>query len=205
MRCANGIPRSTVSARSRRRPQHQSWRVSKIRLPWRPEPAVASAKPLFFHWPGTALKSAWWCGDVASWHRLLARADTLAPRISPRMKTSTVWAIAFRKVLANVNILVLYRRRHFPRPAGEASLADFDLMYGSNVRGRYLMIHTMLPLLRRAAGQIVFINSSAGLRSPAPPEGLLRRNTRFDLSLTAYATKSTLSASACSAFIHAAP
>jgi len=29
------------------------------------------------------------------------------------------------------------------------------------------MIQTMFPLLRKAAGQIVFINSSAGLRSPA--------------------------------------
>jgi NADP-dependent 3-hydroxy acid dehydrogenase YdfG len=29
------------------------------------------------------------------------------------------------------------------------------------------MIQTMLPLLRKSKGQIVFINSSAGLRSPA--------------------------------------
>src|SRR5260370_38922539 len=40
-------------------------------------------------------------------------------------------------------------------------------MYRSNVRGHYLMIQTMLPLLRTSRGQIVFINSSAGLRSSA--------------------------------------
>src|SRR5258708_36162618 len=101
MGCANGIPRSTVSAMSRRRPQHQSWRVSKIKLPWRPEPAVATAKPLFFHWPGTALKSAWWRGDIAGWDRLLALADTLAPRISARLMTSPLWAIAFAQGVAN--------------------------------------------------------------------------------------------------------
>ncbi len=40
-------------------------------------------------------------------------------------------------------------------------------MYRSNVRGHYALIQTMLPVLRKAPGQIVFINSSAGLRSPA--------------------------------------
>jgi NADP-dependent 3-hydroxy acid dehydrogenase YdfG len=49
----------------------------------------------------------------------------------------------------------------------KASLADFDLMYRTNLRGHYALIQTMLPLLRKSAGQIVFINSSAGLRSPA--------------------------------------
>jgi NADP-dependent 3-hydroxy acid dehydrogenase YdfG len=49
----------------------------------------------------------------------------------------------------------------------KASLADLDLMYRSNVRGHYALIQTLLPLLRKGPGQIVFINSSAGLRSPA--------------------------------------
>jgi len=66
-----------------------------------------------------------------------------------------------------LNILVLCGGAIFHGPLEKASLADFDLMYRSNVRGHYLMIQTMLPLLRKAAGQIVFINSSAGLRSPA--------------------------------------
>lgn len=49
----------------------------------------------------------------------------------------------------------------------KAPLADLDLMYRCNVRGHYALIQTMLPLLRQAKGQIVFVNSSAGLRSPA--------------------------------------
>ena len=72
-----------------------------------------------------------------------------------------------QKDFGRLNILVLCGGAIFHGPLEKASLADFDLMYRSNVRGHYLMIQTMLPLLRKAAGQIVFINSSAGLRSPA--------------------------------------
>jgi NADP-dependent 3-hydroxy acid dehydrogenase YdfG len=73
----------------------------------------------------------------------------------------------FQKDFGRVNILVLCGGAIFHGPLEKASLADFDLMYRSNVRGHYLMIQTMLPLLREIKGQIVFINSSAGLRSPA--------------------------------------
>ena len=48
-----------------------------------------------------------------------------------------------------------------------ASLDDFDLQYRSNVRAHYALTQLMLPLLREAHGQIVFINSSAGLSSAA--------------------------------------
>jgi NADP-dependent 3-hydroxy acid dehydrogenase YdfG len=73
----------------------------------------------------------------------------------------------FPKEFGHVNILVLCGGAIFHGPLEKSSLADFDLMYRSNVRGHYLMIQTLLPLLRKSAGQIVFINSSAGLRSAA--------------------------------------
>jgi NAD(P)-dependent dehydrogenase (short-subunit alcohol dehydrogenase family) len=44
-----------------------------------------------------------------------------------------------------------------------ASIGDFDAQYAINVRAPYLMTQCMLPLLERARGQIVFINSSVGL------------------------------------------
>ena len=72
-----------------------------------------------------------------------------------------------QKDFGRVNILVLCGGAIFHGPLAKAALADFDLMYRSNVRGHYLMIQTMLPLLRKSKGQIVFVNSSAGLRSPA--------------------------------------
>jgi len=72
-----------------------------------------------------------------------------------------------QKDFGHVNILVLCGGAIFHGPLENASLADFDLMYRSNVRGHYALIQTTLPMLRKSAGQIVFINSSAGLRSPA--------------------------------------
>lgn len=73
----------------------------------------------------------------------------------------------FQKDFGHVNILVLCGGAIFHGSLEKASVADLDLMYRSNVRGHYLLIQTMLPLLRKSPGQIVFINSSAGLRSPA--------------------------------------
>jgi NADP-dependent 3-hydroxy acid dehydrogenase YdfG len=72
-----------------------------------------------------------------------------------------------QREFGRANILVLCGGAIFHGALEKASIADFDLMYRSNLRGHYLMIQTMLPLLRKTAGQIVFINSSAGLRSPA--------------------------------------
>ena len=69
--------------------------------------------------------------------------------------------------LGRVNILVLCGGAIAHGTLEKASLADFDLMYRSNLRGHYAMIQTMLPMLKKSQGQIVFINSSAGLRTPA--------------------------------------
>lgn len=71
------------------------------------------------------------------------------------------------KDFGHVNILVLCGGAIAHGTLEKASLADLDLMYRSNVRSHYALIQAMLPLLRKAHGQIVFINSSAGLRSPA--------------------------------------
>lgn len=66
-----------------------------------------------------------------------------------------------------VDILVLCGGAISHGPLEKAPLADLDLMYRSNLRGHYAMVQALLPLVRKCAGQIVFINSSAGLRSPA--------------------------------------
>jgi NADP-dependent 3-hydroxy acid dehydrogenase YdfG len=44
-----------------------------------------------------------------------------------------------------------------------SSVGDFDAQYATNLRAPYLLTQTMLPLLKSSRGQIVFINSSAGL------------------------------------------
>jgi NADP-dependent 3-hydroxy acid dehydrogenase YdfG len=48
-----------------------------------------------------------------------------------------------------------------------ASVSDLDSLYCANVRGPYLLTQLALPLLRVGPGQIVFINSSRGLKARA--------------------------------------
>lgn len=44
-----------------------------------------------------------------------------------------------------------------------APIDDFDRQFRTNVRAPYLLTQTLLPLLRVHPGQVVFINSTAGL------------------------------------------
>jgi NADP-dependent 3-hydroxy acid dehydrogenase YdfG len=46
-----------------------------------------------------------------------------------------------------------------------AALADFDRQWDINVRAPYLLTRALLPLLKRSRGQVVFINSSAGVNA----------------------------------------
>jgi NADP-dependent 3-hydroxy acid dehydrogenase YdfG len=45
----------------------------------------------------------------------------------------------------------------------QSSVEDFDAQYAANLRAPYMLTQAMLPLLKSCRGQIVFINSSAGL------------------------------------------
>lgn len=45
----------------------------------------------------------------------------------------------------------------------EAGVETLDRQYAANVRGPFLLTQGLLPWLQRARGQVVFINSSAGL------------------------------------------
>lgn len=50
-------------------------------------------------------------------------------------------------------------------PLESASVEDFDRQYKINVRAPYALTQVLLPMLRSRRGQIVFINSSAGLNA----------------------------------------
>jgi NADP-dependent 3-hydroxy acid dehydrogenase YdfG len=65
------------------------------------------------------------------------------------------------------DVLVLCGGAIFHGALERAPLEQFDIMYHANLRGHYALIQGLLPLLRRQRGQIVFINSSAGMRIPA--------------------------------------
>jgi NADP-dependent 3-hydroxy acid dehydrogenase YdfG len=45
--------------------------------------------------------------------------------------------------------------------------AQFDDLYRVNLRAPFILTQDLLPALRRARGQVVFVNSSAGLRASA--------------------------------------
>jgi NADP-dependent 3-hydroxy acid dehydrogenase YdfG len=48
-----------------------------------------------------------------------------------------------------------------------APVSDFDLQHRLNARSPYLLTQALLPMLKSAKGQIVFVNSSAGLEAKA--------------------------------------
>ena len=48
-------------------------------------------------------------------------------------------------------------------PVAQASVADFESQYRTNVLAPYALTQALLPMLRSQRGQIVFVNSTAGL------------------------------------------
>lgn len=56
-------------------------------------------------------------------------------------------------------------------PMERASVKSLDLQYATNVRAPYMLSQHLLPWLIEARGQIVFINSSAGLTAKRPDVG----------------------------------
>lgn len=52
-------------------------------------------------------------------------------------------------------------------PIATAPVEQFDRQYQVNLRAPYVLTQALLPLLRKSQGQVVFINSTAGLRANA--------------------------------------
>jgi NADP-dependent 3-hydroxy acid dehydrogenase YdfG len=69
--------------------------------------------------------------------------------------------------LTRVDILVQNAGLYIPASIESGSLDNFDALYRTNVRAPFALAQALLPLLRACCGQIVFINSSAGLRARA--------------------------------------
>lgn len=52
-------------------------------------------------------------------------------------------------------------------PVAEAPVVELDAQYQANLRGPWLLTQSLLPMIKSATGQVVFINSSAGLMARA--------------------------------------
>jgi len=70
-----------------------------------------------------------------------------------------------------VDILVHSAGVYQQHTLAEAPVRDLDSLYAVNVRGPYFLTQQLLPLLIAVRGQIVFINSSAGLSARRPDTG----------------------------------
>lgn len=65
--------------------------------------------------------------------------------------------------LRRVDVLIHNAASYGAGPIEQASLADFDKLYQTNVRAPYVLTQALLPMLKAQRGQVVFINSSSGM------------------------------------------
>jgi NAD(P)-dependent dehydrogenase (short-subunit alcohol dehydrogenase family) len=67
------------------------------------------------------------------------------------------------KVSKGLHILVHSAGIYHQDSMERARIEDFDSQYATNVRTPYLLTQSLLPMLTQEKGQIIFVNSSAGL------------------------------------------
>jgi len=67
----------------------------------------------------------------------------------------------------SLDLLVHSAGAHHLGPVAETPVARLDEQYQVNLRGPFVLTQLLLPLLRARRGQIVFVNSSAGLEARA--------------------------------------
>jgi NAD(P)-dependent dehydrogenase (short-subunit alcohol dehydrogenase family) len=75
------------------------------------------------------------------------------------------------KVSKGLHILVHCAGIYYQDSMEKARIEDFDSLYATNVRAPYLLTQSLLPMLSQVKGQIVFMNSSAGLTAKRPEIG----------------------------------
>lgn len=101
--------------------------------------------------------------------RLPANAGSIEPRSVDLTNEQAIIGLAeaVGEHHGRLNILVHCAGTLSHGKVEEAELSNFDHLYATNVRGPYLLTQKLLPLLKKPRGQIVFINSSAGLAGRA--------------------------------------
>lgn len=76
-------------------------------------------------------------------------------------------AATLRRDPGRVDVLVHSAGTYARGGVAETAPAALDALWAVNVRAPYALTRRLLDLLRAAAGQVVFVNSTAGLRAPA--------------------------------------
>jgi NADP-dependent 3-hydroxy acid dehydrogenase YdfG len=70
-----------------------------------------------------------------------------------------------RENFGRVDILIHSAGIYISSFLKDAAIEDFDKQYLANVRAPYLLTQSLLPMIRLAKGQVVFINSTQGLNA----------------------------------------
>ena len=65
-----------------------------------------------------------------------------------------------RQRLARLDVLVLAAGEYAWTELGDASADAFDSQFNINVRGPYLLVQGLMPLIAKVGGQIILVNSS---------------------------------------------
>jgi short-subunit dehydrogenase len=71
------------------------------------------------------------------------------------------------KDFGSIDVLIHSAGLFYMGKVEQASAQCFDEQYQVNVRAPYLLTQAMLPMIRSRAGQVVFINSSVGIKAKA--------------------------------------
>jgi NADP-dependent 3-hydroxy acid dehydrogenase YdfG len=90
------------------------------------------------------------CGSLASAYPCDMTDDAQLKRLATRIQAD----------FAGIDILVHSSGIIKLGKTETSPVADLDAQYAANVRGPYILTQLLLPLLRAASGQIVFVNSS---------------------------------------------
>jgi NADP-dependent 3-hydroxy acid dehydrogenase YdfG len=92
-----------------------------------------------------------------------ANGATLCPMDLTEPDSIESLAQRLRDEVGRLDVLVLSSGTIAFGEHGEAGIDDLDAQYAANLRAPYLLVQSLLPLLREAQGQVVFVNSTAGL------------------------------------------
>jgi NAD(P)-dependent dehydrogenase (short-subunit alcohol dehydrogenase family) len=102
------------------------------------------------------------CGSAAAARSMSAvEADFAAP------EGAAAAAEQLLRLVDRVDILVHCAGAISLGPIGTAPVEQLDEQYRINVRAPFVLTQALLPLLRESRGQVVFVNSTAGLKANA--------------------------------------
>ena len=76
-------------------------------------------------------------------------------------------AVSIQRDFGRVDILVLAAGMHSMGAIEDTPVEQLDSLYRANVRAPYMLMRALLPCIKTGPGQIVFINSSLGIKSKA--------------------------------------